>query len=453
MGDVGSVHSHLCQEGLSHWLEKNRFAHTDFSIRELAVIVREKHVKITVLIPAKEVAATIGDIIKKAVRPLVDAGVVREVIVIDAASEDGTAKVAKEAGAQVLQRIDIATELGPSKGKGDALWRGLLSTGGDIVAFLDGDTEDPVPAHLVGILGPLIMFDNIQMVRACFDRPFKAQNGCVSPHDGGRVTELLARPVLNRHWPELAGFRQPLAGEFSARRSLLEKLHFPVGYGVEIGTLIDAYRLVGLNALAEVDIGQRQNVHKHLRDLTIMAGTILGTAERRVGREKPGTERMFIPWLNDYQNIDTIERPPIQIYRTGQGKYPSPPFVIVEGVRMFRDIGGSPVSGLRKGLIFRSGDPSTMTQLGIARLIELGIERIYDLRSPIEFEGHHSVHGTSHQCTLASETSPIYPDRIRDFGIERVIVPVFADEEWHQDRRDSRLRQYACATEVDTRLA
>lgn len=348
MGDIGPVHSDLCQEGLFRWLEKNRFAHTDFPITELAATVDEKHVKVTVLIPAREVSGTIGQVIHRAVRPLVDAGVVLEVIVIDAASQDGSGKAAKESGAQVLQRADIAPELGPSKGKGDALWRGVLSTEGDIVAFLDGDREDPVPAHLVGILGPLIMFDDIQMVRACFDRPFKVQMGSVSPHDGGRVTELLARPVLNRNWPELAGFRQPLADEFAARRSLLEKLHFPVGYGVEIGTLIDAYRLVGLDALAEVDIGQRQNVHKPLRELTTMAGTVLATAESRLGREKFGPERMFIPWLDDYQNIDTTERPPVQNYRDSHGIYPCPPFVMVEGVRMFRDIGG--ILGLLQSL-------------------------------------------------------------------------------------------------------
>jgi hypothetical protein len=123
---------------------------------------------------------------------------------------------------------------------------------------------------------------------------------------------------------------------------------------------------------------------------------------------------------------------------------------MVEGVRMFRDIGGSPVSRLRKGLVFRSGDPSSLTQLGLTKLLELGIKKIYDLRSPIEIEGHHSVHGTKYPFALAEDTSQIYPDRIRDVGIERVIAPVFADEEWHQDQRDSRLRQYSSASEVTT---
>ncbi|KAJ6107725.1 hypothetical protein N7523_009048 [Penicillium sp. IBT 18751x] len=408
-------------------IASNRFAHTDFSIPTLAAIVGEKHLKVTVLIPAKEVVATIAEVIRKAVRPLIDAEVVHEVFVIDAASEDGTSQIAKETSAQVLQRADIATELGPSKGKGDALWRGILSTGGDIVAFLDGDTEDPVPAHLVGILGPLITSDNIQMVRACFDRPFKAQTGCtgLSWLDSDSLWRVNLQP-----------------GEVSWKKSL-----FLWGYGVEIGTLIDAYRLVGLNALAEVDVGQRQNFHKPLRELTIMAGTILATAERRLGREKSGTDRMFIPWLDDYQDIDTIERPPVEDYRSSQGSHPCPPFVVVEGVRMFRDIGGSPESGLRKGLVFRSGDPSTMTQLGLVKVLEQGIEKIFDLRNPIEFEGDHSVHGARHQSILAQETSPIYPGQICDAGIERVVVPVFADEELHQDRRNSRLRHYASAAE------
>ena len=244
---------------LQDWLESRRYHHTDFSMSLLASAVKASNLKVIVVIPAREVANTIAGIILETINPLKLAGIVTSVIAIDNRSVDKTGAVAAAHGASVLQRAEIASELGPSQGKGDAMWRALQVTDGDVIAFLDGDTADPSPAHLLGILGPLIMDENIQMVRGCFDRPFKQPNGEYRPHEGGRVTELVARPLLNIHFPQLAGFRQPLAGEFAARRSLLVKLHFPVGYGVEIGTLIDTWRMVGLEGLAEVDLGTRQS--------------------------------------------------------------------------------------------------------------------------------------------------------------------------------------------------
>ena len=244
---------------LQEWLESRRYHYTDFSLPLLASIVMESSLKVVVIIPAREVANTIAGIILETIEPLKSAGIVSSIIAIDNKSVDNTGAVAAAHGAFVVQRAEIASELGPSQGKGDAMWRALQVTDGDIVAFLDGDTADPSPAHLLGILGPLIMDENIQMVRGCFDRPFKQPNGEHRPHEGGRVNELVARPLLNIHFPQLAGFRQPLAGEFAARRSLLVKLHFPVGYGVEIGTLIDTWRMVGLEGLAEVDLGTRQS--------------------------------------------------------------------------------------------------------------------------------------------------------------------------------------------------
>ena len=254
-----AVMSSYEESDLQIWLESRRYHHTDFSLPVLASAVTASKLKIIVVIPAREVANTIADIILETINPLKLAGIVSSVIAIDNKSVDNTGAVAAAHGASVLQRAEIASELGPSQGKGDAMWRALQVTDGDIVAFLDGDTADPSPAHLLGILGPLIMDENIQMVRGCFDRPFKQPNGEYRPHEGGRVNELVARPLLNIHFPQLAGFRQPLAGEFAARRSLLVKLHFPVGYGVEIGTLIDTWRMVGLEGLAEVDLGTRQS--------------------------------------------------------------------------------------------------------------------------------------------------------------------------------------------------
>ena len=252
--------------GLQQWLATNTYCHKDFPIPELASEVKRKGLIVTVIIPAREVAEYIGGVLEKTVEPLVAAHIITKVIAIDNYSVDGTGAVAAKHGATVLQRTDIAPELGKSLGKGDAMWRALLQTSmaegscdNEIIAFLDGDTGNPDPSHLIGIVGPLIYHDHLQMVKGSFDRPFKSKHGDTQPHQGGRVTEILARPLLNGHFPALSGFRQPLAGEFAARRGLLEQLDFPVGYGVEIGTLIDAFRLVGLQALAESDLGIRQS--------------------------------------------------------------------------------------------------------------------------------------------------------------------------------------------------
>jgi glucosyl-3-phosphoglycerate synthase len=381
-----------------NWLERNHFSHTQFSFDVLRNKVNQENLKITVIVPGKEVTSTVAGVITKTVQPLIDAGIVSRLVVIDAASLDGTGEVAASHGAEVIQRKDIAPELGPSCGKGDALWRALLVTAGDFVAFLDGDTGDPDPAHLTGILGPLLLHDEIQMVRACFDRPFKSASGDMMSHEGGRVTEILARPLLDSDWPELAGFSQPLAGEFAARRSLLENITFPVSYGIEIATLVDTYNLVGLGGMAQTDVGCRQNAHQLLRKFAVMAQEIMSTAMRRAGHATLSMAQMYLPWKGEFQDIESIERPPIAVYR-GQSdvprsnkseealRYPGPPFVNIDGVRMFRDIGGyqtSDGSSVRKSLMFRSGDPPSMTPDGLDSFQKLAIGKVFDLRSLIE---------------------------------------------------------------------
>lgn len=265
-------------------------------------------------------------------------------------------------------------------------------------AFLDGDTCDPDPAHLLGILGPLLLHDAIHMVRASFDRPFKSAEGHSMPNEGGRVTEILARPILNSYWPELAEFSQPLAGEFAARRGLLERLAFPVSYGIEIATLIDTYNMLGLGALAQVDVGSRQNSHQPLRKLAVMSQEILCTVMRRVGHAKLSMARIYLPWENDFHDIDATERRPVSEYTADPNTqhpshgvqawgYPGPPFVNIEDVRMFRDIGGYQTccgSTVRTGLMFRSGELSSMTTAGLERFQGLAIGKVFDLRSPIE---------------------------------------------------------------------
>jgi glucosyl-3-phosphoglycerate synthase len=217
----------------------------------------------------------------------------------------------------VLLQDELERQLGPALGKGDAMWRALCATGGEIVCFLDGDTADPTPRHLQGLLGPLLADDSLALVKGAFDRPLDA-DGVKFPHEGGRVTELMARPLLNLYEPLLAGFAQPLAGEFSARRALLERCAFPVGYGVEIAVLIDALRAKGLDALAECQLGTRQNRHQSLRALGEMAYAVLAAVDRRIAPAQRNGEvdadgRYLRPWQDGaVTRVPVLERPPIR---------------------------------------------------------------------------------------------------------------------------------------------
>jgi glucosyl-3-phosphoglycerate synthase len=301
---------------VSSWFEDRRYQADQFGVSELRAAKGERSV--TVIIPTKECAATIEAVLRDTVGPLADQGLVDELVVIDAGSRDGTAEIAAAAGVRlrVLQEDEVAVEFGPAMGKGDAMWRALRATGGDIVCFLDGDTADPRPSHLQGLLGPLLVDASVSLVKGAFDRPMDA--GAVKlPHEGGRVTELMARPLLNLHEPLLAGFAQPLAGEFAARRWLLESVAFPVGYGVEVAVLIDALRHCGLGALAECHLGTRQNRHQPLRALGEMAYAVLVAVENRrperAGAGQSATGRYVRPWDDAAVTAIAVqERPPIR---------------------------------------------------------------------------------------------------------------------------------------------
>ena len=296
---------------VSLWRETRRYTVRDFPIEHLRTL--DRTASVAVVIPAKECAATVGQVLATTVAPLRAAGLVDDVVVIDAGSLDGTGDRAAAAGARVLQQGDLAAECGPALGKGDAMWRALLATDGDITCFLDADTEDPTPDHLLGLLGPLLSDPAVALVKGAFERPFRA-GGQTLPHEGGRVTELMARPLLNLHFPLLAGFSQPLAGEFAARRELLETLPFPAGYGVEIALLIDALQRNRLDALAECHLGTRQNRHQPLRALGEMAFAVLAAIERRIEGTRNATAGQYLrPWDDGSTvRVPVIERPPIR---------------------------------------------------------------------------------------------------------------------------------------------
>jgi glucosyl-3-phosphoglycerate synthase len=205
-------------------------------------------------------------------------------VVVDGDSADGTAAAAEDAGAVVWQEGELMPSYGPVLGKGDAMWRALSVLGGELICFLDADTERFSAHFATGLLGPLVCEQGFSFVKAFYRRPF-VQGGARDGEGGGRVNHLTARPALALFYPQLAEVRQPLAGEVAARRDLLHRLPFATGYGVEIAMLIDAWREVGLTGLAQVDLDEHHNRHQALAALGPMALTVLATLARRLERE------------------------------------------------------------------------------------------------------------------------------------------------------------------------
>jgi glucosyl-3-phosphoglycerate synthase len=261
------------------WFGQRSFSHREFS--GLAGSGAKCSAAVTLILPAREAAGTIGPILDTVASLNERTGLVDQVLVIDADSADGTADVARAHGAEVYSENDLLPQYGPAQGKGDAMWRALSVARGDIVMFADADTHDFGEHFLYGTLGPLLMVPGIQFTKAAYRRPFSSE-GRYLADGGGRVTELTAKPLLNFFFPELTGFVQPLAGEFAASRELLLRIPFLTGYGVEIAMLIDVLRDAGLSAMAQVDIGSRQNRHQPLWDLTRMSSAVLRALVRRV---------------------------------------------------------------------------------------------------------------------------------------------------------------------------
>lgn len=296
------------------WDRANTFVHGDFPPDRLAA---ERDGTVSVCLPARNEARTIGPILEQLV-PLRETGVVDQIVVVDR-STDGTAEIARKLGAEVHDQDELMPELGPVLGKGDAMWRALPVLDGDIVCFLDADSERFGSHFACGVLGPLLCEPGISFVKGFYRRPFRVGEVTV-PDGGGRVTELTARPLLNLFYPDLAAIRQPLAGEIAARRELLEQLPFATGYGVDIGLLIDAYSLAGLDAIAQVDLDVRQNAHQPLRDLGPMAYAVLRAVSVRLEREgrlRGPLPAAFAPAGDSPHPViaEPAERPPLRSLR------------------------------------------------------------------------------------------------------------------------------------------
>jgi glucosyl-3-phosphoglycerate synthase len=251
---------------------------------------------ISVVLPALDEQETIGAIVSSIRRDLMDrVPLVDELVVIDSGSTDKTASIATDAGARVVSREEILPRLPVQPGKGEALWRSLHATSGALICFIDADLREFDTSIITALLGPLLTDPGIHLVKAAYERPLGMLDAA-GTSKGGRVTELVARPMLNLYWPQLAGVVQPLSGEYAARRNLLETLPFPCGYGVEFALLVDTFELHGLDAIAQVDVGVRRHSHQSDHALGGMSAEIMHTAMRRLGSSEAEAlrERMVI---------------------------------------------------------------------------------------------------------------------------------------------------------------
>ncbi|MFH7336898.1 glucosyl-3-phosphoglycerate synthase [Streptomyces sp. MB22_4] len=300
-------------EEVERWMANRSWSVRERPAHQVLAAKQRTGQTISVVLPALDEEETVGEIVAAIRRDLVErVPLVDEVLVIDSGSTDRTSEVAAAAGARVVHRDAILPRIPAVRGKGEVLWRSLLVATGDIICFVDADLREFSSDFVLGIVGPLLTEPDVQLVKAMYDRPLAGSAG-----QGGRVTELMARPLLNMHWPQLAGFVQPLGGEYAARRSLLEQLPFPVGYGVELGMLVDALHLVGLDALAQVDVGVRKHRHQDGQALGRMAAAIYRTAQLRLARG-----HLVRPSLTQFERgvsgfeprtyaVDTEERPPM----------------------------------------------------------------------------------------------------------------------------------------------
>lgn len=271
--------------------------------------------RVSVVLPALDEAATVAGVVGS-VLPLLGS-LVDELVVVDSGSSDDTPAIAAAAGARVVHREDVLPELPPLPGKGEVLWRSLAATEGDIVVFLDSDLVDPDPQFVPALLGPLLCAEDVHLVKGFYRRPLRLETA-EQGTGGGRVTELLARPLLSALRPALGSLVQPLGGEYAATRSLLESVPFATGYGVEIGLLLDAESRYGMSALAQVNLGVRKHRNRSLLQLGVMARQILGTALSRCGIEQDETAELtqFVQvageWLPDVSEQQVTDRPPMR---------------------------------------------------------------------------------------------------------------------------------------------
>lgn len=313
------------------WFAANSSSWSDHTLADLVAAKVASGLSVSLVVPARNEAATVGDVVTRVREALVETtDLLDEIVVIDSDSTDDTFAVAEGAGAAAYRAAEIRPDLGVATGKGEAMWKSLFVTTGDLLVFMDADLLDWDTHFVPGLLGPLLMRPEIELVKGYYERPLADGSAAVSlteggAYEGGRVTELVARPLLNFLFPELAGLVQPLAGEWAVRRSLFTQLAVPTGYAVETTALIDTVGLAGIDAIAQVDLGRRAHRHQALRDLGAMSTQIVAGVWSRTHSSKvsglPVPLRQYLPvdgQIAPYTRyVDVGERPPAERYLGG----------------------------------------------------------------------------------------------------------------------------------------
>jgi glucosyl-3-phosphoglycerate synthase len=300
---------------LEDWFARRTWQRPGWTVDELRAAKRGRTV--SVVLPALNEQDTVGAIVAAIVpltlgaEPLVD-----DLVVLDSGSTDRTRAVAAGAGARVVGREQVLAEIEPVPGKGEVLWRSLVATGGDLVVFLDSDLVDFDPGFVPALLGPLLTDPGVLLVKGFYRRPLRLETSELDT-GGGRVTELLVRPLLAALRPELSGVVQPLGGEYAATRDLLESVPFAPGYGVEIGLLLDTWSRHGLDALAQVNLGVRKHRNRSLLQLGVMARQILAAALGRCALPDSGGaitqfRQLAGEWLPTSAHVEVADRPPMR---------------------------------------------------------------------------------------------------------------------------------------------
>ncbi|HEY5840082.1 MAG TPA: glucosyl-3-phosphoglycerate synthase [Mycobacterium sp.] len=304
-----------CPPTTEAWLAEYSWSRPTWTVEQLEAAKAGR--TISVVLPALNEEETVASVVDT-ISPMVG-GLVDELIVLDSGSTDDTEIRAIAAGARVVSREQALPEVPPNPGKGEVLWRSLAATTGDLVVFVDSDLIDPDPMFVPRLVGPLLARDGIHLVKGFYRRPLKVSGG-EDANGGGRVTELVARPLLAALRPELGGVLQPLGGEYAATRELLTSVPFAPGYGVEIGLLIDTYDRLGLEGIAQVNLGVRAHRNRPLTELGAMSRQVIATLLSRCGVPDSGIGlTQFFADGDDFtartSTVSLADRPPMNTLR------------------------------------------------------------------------------------------------------------------------------------------
>jgi glucosyl-3-phosphoglycerate synthase len=324
---------------VERWFAESSFHASEFADLDRLVARKERlGASVSLVLPALNEEDTVGNIVARAVRELMRRHhLVDEILVIDSGSTDRTREIAAAEGARVVVHGDILPRYGAFIGKGEALWKSVYEARGDIIAWVDTDVRSWHPRFVYGPVGALLEHPRLQYVKGYYQRPI-VEGGVLREGGGGRVTELVARPLVNLFYPQLSGVIQPLSGEYAGRRSILETLPFFTGYAVEIGHLIDIVEQGGLEALGQVDLERRVHRNQELEGLSKMSFTILQAVMKRV--EEGHRTRLFAELGSTMKLPRTLRgRLSLEVIELADQERP-PMMRIPEYVERFHPVGG-----------------------------------------------------------------------------------------------------------------